>query len=309
CNVHVAIAANAFDRFHTSLASIHRCHGYFLIQVSLMPRATTKVLAVHLDKDHHDAFSRAVQTILACNMAEVTMAQLVDGLPQSSVAWEARGNSLSKARPLADHKQLCEGALEKIQSLQDECNPDTLSFEPYLLQAYSDIETGSNEFNIRLIEMLAVSVHQIAIALFNFVPKAHTSEHIKYVTKWQKPSGWAEYVGRKNWEEPFFPPPPTHFFHCAYTDFDLYPNGLSDIAGVFLYSGRSTETCRIWRVSESQLTVLVDFLLGKAFPGGFSLPLAATDENRHRFDPWDAIVECVEVRRMRGRNEYDGRTV
>lgn len=90
---------------------------------------------------------------------------------------------------------------------------------------------GTNEFNMRLIEMVAVSVHQIAGALFNLLPKAHTQEHIKLVTEWQKPSGWVEYYGRRRWKEPLFPPRPTHFFHCDYLDFDLYPDGLADVVG------------------------------------------------------------------------------
>ena len=90
---------------------------------------------------------------------------------------------------------------------------------------------GSRDFNMRLIEMVAVSVHQIAVALFDLVPKAHTSEYIKFVTEWQRPSGWVEEFGRRTWEEPMFPPRPTHFFHCGYLDFDLYPNGLADVAG------------------------------------------------------------------------------
>lgn len=28
-----------------------------------------------------------------------------------------------------------------------------------------------------------------------------------------------------------WPPPPTHFFHCQYVDFDLYPHGIADVAG------------------------------------------------------------------------------
>lgn len=90
---------------------------------------------------------------------------------------------------------------------------------------------GSKDFNMRLVEMVAVSVHQIAVALFKLAPKSHTSEHIKSVTEWQKPAGWFECYGRRTWEEPLFPPPPTHFFHCAYLDFDLYPHGLADVAG------------------------------------------------------------------------------
>jgi hypothetical protein len=189
------------------------------------------VLAAHLDAEHRDAYSRAVQAILATKLAEITMAQLVDGLPRAEIAWQAQGSFLTRGHPLTDHEELCEGVLIKTQSLRDNIDLDTLSFESHLLQAYSNAEIGSTEFNLRLLEIVAVSLHQIAVILFNLTPKAHTPEYIANVTDWQEPAGWVEYMGRKTWEEPFFPPRPTHFFHCAYLDFDLYPNGLADVAG------------------------------------------------------------------------------
>ena len=92
----------------------------------------TKVTAVQLDTDHRDAFSRAIKTILGSDLAEITMAQLVDGLPLADIAWEARGNFLCRAHPLADHEQLCKDALEKVRSLRDDFGPETLSFEPHV---------------------------------------------------------------------------------------------------------------------------------------------------------------------------------
>ncbi|KFA60444.1 hypothetical protein S40285_08269 [Stachybotrys chlorohalonatus IBT 40285] len=256
-----------------------------------MPRVKPTVSAVHLDTGHRDAFSRAIRAILATDLAETTMAQLVDGLPKADVAWEARGNLLTKAHPLADHEQLCSGVLEKTQALRNGFGPEMLSFDSQLFQAYSDAEMGSKDFNMRLVEMVAVSVHQIAVALFKLAPKSHTSEHIKSVTEWQKPAGWFECYGRRTWEEPLFPPPPTHFFHCAYLDFDLYPHGLADVAGYWA-EDRILGGVVVFDRGQSgtELTVLVDFLLGKTSLDEFSLPLAATDENRYRLDPWDAIA-------------------
>jgi hypothetical protein len=91
-----------------------------------------KVLAAHLDADHRDAYSRAVQAILATNLAEITMAQLVDGLPKAEIAWQAQGSFLCRSHPLTDHGELCEGVLEKTQSLRDDLNLDTLSFESHV---------------------------------------------------------------------------------------------------------------------------------------------------------------------------------
>jgi hypothetical protein len=79
--------------------------------------------------------------------------------------------------------------------------------------------------------MVAVAVHQIAVELFKLSPKSHSPEFIAQVTEWQQPTGWVEWYGRKQWEEPLFPPPQTHFLHDAYTDSDIYPHGVADMAG------------------------------------------------------------------------------
>lgn len=43
---------------------------------------------------------------------------------------------------------------------------------------------------MRLIELLAVSIHNIAATLFILEPKAHAKDHIDFVTKWEMPTGW-----------------------------------------------------------------------------------------------------------------------
>lgn len=59
---------------------------------------------------------------------------------------------------------------------------------------------------------------------------------------------------------------------------------------VFLHSGRRRETFRVWRLIQSQVDGLLDFLLERAPMDGFSLPVQSSEENRYRWDPWDAIA-------------------
>lgn len=95
-----------------------------------MPASRIQLSSAHLAGDHHDALTRAVTTVLATELAHTTIAQLVDGLPQSSVAFEARGHLLTTDHPLYQHKELCVGALEMTQALRESFDPDTLSFSP-----------------------------------------------------------------------------------------------------------------------------------------------------------------------------------
>jgi hypothetical protein len=208
--------------------------------------------SAYLGADYQDAFSQALKTVFASPLTEITMAQLVDGLPEVGIARQTRWNHITGPHPLLDHKRLCDGVMEKTLYLRDTFSADDLYFESHvcfayhqyghvkaklfvqLLQEYSKAKLGSKDFKLRLIEMVAVAVHQIAADLFNFSPKSHTPEFIKYVTEWQKPTGWVEFFGHREWQEPLFAPPETNFLHASYTDSDLYPNGVADMAGYWV---------------------------------------------------------------------------
>ena len=42
--------------------------------------------------------------------------------------------------------------------------------------------------------------------------------------------GWVDFFGHREWQEPLFAPLETHFLHACYTDTDLSPNGVADMA-------------------------------------------------------------------------------
>lgn len=123
---------------------------------------------MHLDTNHRDAFYGAIQAVLASNLAEITMAQLVDGLPQADIAWRARGNHLTTAHPLAGHEQFCEGALEKTRSLRDDFDPDTLSFESRVSTRPS--KTAQGGMNVKVVDQRRSYCKHIRI--LRWVPKS-----------------------------------------------------------------------------------------------------------------------------------------
>lgn len=100
-----------------------------------------------------------------------------------------------------------------------------------VMQAYQSSESGSREFNMRLVELVAVAIHQIAVLLFNLQPKLHDGD-IDSVVSWKRESRWVTHEGgRRIFEESIWEPGPTLFFHVNYMDYDQYPNGVADIAG------------------------------------------------------------------------------
>lgn len=91
-----------------------------------------KLSSAYLDADYLDVFRQALKTILASSLTEVTMAQLVDGLPEVGIARQTRGNHITGLHPLLDHERLCDEVMEKTLSLRDQLSVDDLYFESHV---------------------------------------------------------------------------------------------------------------------------------------------------------------------------------
>lgn len=200
------------------------------------------------------------------------------------------------------------------------------------MQSYQNSAVGSREFKLRLVELVARSVHEIAVLLSQSDDKIHSKEHIDSVVSWKREPRWVG-EGRRRELEVALEPRPTLFYHVDYMDYEQYPDGMADVAGywaedrifggvvvfdrgvsgsevrrqpltrwtntkakrgqcnnIYFHSGRQQTTFRVWRLLDTQFADLVDFLLSDnpAMPGSF--PILASQANRHRHDPWDAIA-------------------
>lgn len=79
---------------------------------------------------------------------------------------------------------------------------------------------GSKTFHLRLLELLAVSCHQIAVHLYRLDGVNHKHyDYQRWVDEPRDMSKWESYRD------------PTPFCHMAYTDVDQYPDGAADTAG------------------------------------------------------------------------------
>lgn len=89
-----------------------------------LQRTSIEVLA----GPHRDIFTRAVENVLSSEIAQITYAQIADGLPLSSVEMDTYDyGSLSGNHPLhTKHINLCSGALEKAQKLHARFNSNSL---------------------------------------------------------------------------------------------------------------------------------------------------------------------------------------
>jgi hypothetical protein len=89
-----------------------------------------------------------------------------------------------------------------------------------LIYNYQSASPASSAFNMRLIELVARAVHQVAVLLY----KQDTNRHKKdALGMWRPQEDDARH----------FPPtfPATLFCHEWYRDFDQYPEGIADCVG------------------------------------------------------------------------------
>lgn len=106
-----------------------------------------------------------------------------------------------------------------------------------LLDTFNALNPGSDHFNLRLIELVAVACHQIGAYLFSLEPGNHSK---------QLHEDWVVKARNKSPEEQqhilYVNIPPCVFFHSAFQDHERYPRGKADVAGYWaegrIFGGR-----------------------------------------------------------------------
>ncbi|KAK4247303.1 hypothetical protein C7999DRAFT_32280 [Corynascus novoguineensis] len=167
---------------------------------------------------------------------------------------------------------------------------------------------------MRLVELIAAGIHQIAAILYQSDDKVHTKEHILNVVLWKEESERTDIGCRDLVLQEHPDPPPTLFYHYEYMDHQQYPYGLADVAGywaedrilggitvfargksgtecndIYFHSARADYTPRVWRLLDSQFNDLTEFLLSEQ-PSATPLPILPSDENEPRYNSWDAMA-------------------
>lgn len=95
-------------------------------------RQPSKVSLEVLEPKHHHILVRAIKNVLSTELAELTMAQLVDGLPLTSTGWDAQGTLINWDHPLIQHEALCDGVMDQTRAFRD-------AFDPRILQLDSSV--------------------------------------------------------------------------------------------------------------------------------------------------------------------------
>lgn len=94
------------------------------------------------------------------------------------------------------------------------------------MRCFQDEAVGSDGFNLRLIELVAIACHQIGAYIYDLDEGADKN---KLYQDWR-----TKVLKEKEQdaeERRFYNPPPTAFSHSSYRYPEQYPRGLADVAG------------------------------------------------------------------------------
>lgn len=94
-----------------------------------LPQQRPRVAIDVLDLDHCHSLTRALRNVLSTDLAQVTYAQLIDGLPTMDTVYDMRGYMILEGFPLLAHEKLCEGAAERARLFCATFDPGALQFD------------------------------------------------------------------------------------------------------------------------------------------------------------------------------------
>ncbi|RYC91895.1 hypothetical protein BFJ63_vAg5338 [Fusarium oxysporum f. sp. narcissi] len=259
-----------------------------------------------LDIEHYTAFERSLRRMLDTDVAERAYSEVFDGMPLRDSYLDLQFPE--DRHPALKHVNLSEGVRERVFDFRSKFDLSSLWFETSLLQAFSKASAQSKEFHLRLLELLAVSCHQIAVQIFQLDDVAE--RHNIYDIWRHSPRDMTKWDSFRD---------PTAFSHGPYIAVDQYPNGAADSVGywaearifggvvVFDRGEDGTESrqiyfhgCRrkgprtIYTPIDQQFEQMIQFLLDESeshdTASAHPFPVLATSQNRWRWDPWEAMA-------------------
>lgn len=149
-----------------------------------------------LEREYLQALRQALTNCLETSVAEYTYAQILDGRPTALVY--CGEHHIEDDWPMRQHEEICPGFLDKAKAFRSDFDVLALKFEAKVittpcdttsrlhiqrinifiqtLQAYQDAKCHSVAWKLRLIELVAVACHNIAVFLSRMDMAQRTKE-------------------------------------------------------------------------------------------------------------------------------------
>lgn len=113
--------------FHLSSSHLPIVTNVAHIDLVLYPTMSSAV--DFLDDTHYSSLLRAVANVVDTELALDTYRQILDGVPTEEVAWDRSRHKLQASHPIADHKELCPGVSDRLNTIKGNFTVDSLKFE------------------------------------------------------------------------------------------------------------------------------------------------------------------------------------
>ncbi|KAE8346493.1 hypothetical protein BDV24DRAFT_158724 [Aspergillus arachidicola] len=115
-----------------------------------------------LVSEHREAFTQALHKVISSQPTQRALAQVVDGIPTRT---DANGWEFVKAG-LKRKDDPSEESIDTVKAFQNNFEVNTLEVSSDVAQAYQDTSIGSRDFKLRLLEIVAISFHDMVAHLF-----------------------------------------------------------------------------------------------------------------------------------------------
>ncbi|PMD45894.1 hypothetical protein L207DRAFT_450068 [Hyaloscypha variabilis F] len=264
----------------------------------------SKITLSNVSTDHLKAFENVLSRIFSTDLAQLTYSQILDGLPVRDV-WMVYAHYRSD---IDQHHEPCSESIEIWKAFRDSFQTQKLQFNPRTVQGYQDTIPGTKDFNVRLIELIAVACHDTAALLYK-IADGGVGTHA------EKPPArtYLDHDGVP------YPPIPTDFYHTEYVDWEQYPEGVADMVGywaefelfggvVVFDRGESDTECKeayihsgggykLFQLSEKQLSAFAELGSQKSDPAihdGEPVPFPFRAERyTHRVSEDDSMSQHI----------------
>ncbi|KAF2744940.1 hypothetical protein M011DRAFT_479413 [Sporormia fimetaria CBS 119925] len=260
----------------------------------------TSILIGSLSASHSSTLRRAVFNILSTQHASDGFAQVVDGMPTRGRYRDYYG---SYREEFEQNVEPSTKAKEIVQSHRDNLELSAMRVNATVAKAFENAPEGSDAFRMRLLEIIAIILHDMAVHLFNkFDGGINKPEPQKYPT----PPPGIEPAEPRNM--------PTELFHTHYLEHGQYPNGIADVVGYWLEwyvfggvivfdRGQSGKECRsafihpvgkrqIFELSESQVNQFSQLVTAQSAEslGAGEVLVFKAEKTTQRVQPYEAFV-------------------
>ncbi|OJJ46420.1 hypothetical protein ASPZODRAFT_16186 [Penicilliopsis zonata CBS 506.65] len=276
----------------------------------------TSQVAISLDTDHLTPLRVSLDRILSTKLAEITFAQIVDGIPieQTDTRW------LFGYDPNISGRQApSDSALEEVVKWRSQFQVESLEIASDMVQGYQKTVKGTREFHLYLIGMIAVSLHTAASLLFTYTNNPPYKRPQPQSFDLFPIPGIPGFSDSQEMPPMSLPEDPTYLFHVDYTLHKQYPMGVADmvgywaeyrvLGGVVLFDWKSQEIgdvyfhpsagFRVFRLSEVQMEQFISFCLGDNSPSPFPMTAERQALRIYRDDTFDLHIFRAKYERNR----------